>query len=78
MRSRLALRLIPIGIVTAAWTASWLYAWLAGAGLDGDNILWGVVAAVAGFSAFFAARRPDNRASALGGSLRSSWPSPFA
>jgi signal transduction histidine kinase len=65
VRSRLTLRLLPIGIVTVAWTASWLYSWSTGGAYGGENILWTAVALVAAANAFVAARRPENRASAL-------------
>src|SRR5438876_612504 len=65
VRAILATRLLPIGVVGVAWTVSWLSAWFTGAGLAGDNILWTVAAFVAGASALVAARRPDNRESAL-------------
>ncbi len=64
MRSRLALRVLPIGLLTAAWTAAWLYAWAMGGSLDAENILWTAVAVAAGISAVLASRRAENHDSA--------------
>ena len=65
MRGRMSFRLLPIALVTAAWVVAWLCEWFAGIGPDAENVLWSVVAVVAAANAFTAARRPENRATAL-------------
>jgi signal transduction histidine kinase len=64
MSSRVAFRVLPIGLLTVAWTAAWLYAWSTGGSLDAENILWTGAAVTAAISALLASRRAENRASA--------------